>query len=257
MIFIFLAIATYAMLGCMQLGLSIDVKEVRADIVYLASDSLEGRETGTEGERMAAEYIAARMAALGLYPAGESGTFFQTFATYVPVNPHTPDGEKETLTGRNVVGSIDHKADNTVVIGAHYDHLGFGGMGSLHAGEDAIHNGADDNASGIAAMLQLAELLQKRHTDNNYLFIAFSGEEKGLLGSNYFTKNATIDLTTVNYMLNMDMVGRLKPEKTLAINGVGTSPLWTPTLEQIDVSDIKFVTTESGFGPSDHTSFYK
>jgi len=243
--------------GCAQGIPMVDQEEIRFDIEYLASDSLEGRETGTKGEQLAAHYIASRMDEIGLLPSGDDESYFQTFSLMLPVNPHDLNGEKEELKGTNVVGLIDNKADHTVVIGAHYDHLGYGGRGSLHAGSQAIHNGADDNASGVAAMLQLAEILSDRNEKSNYLFIAFSGEEKGLLGSNYYTKNATVDLSTINYMFNMDMVGRLNKDKVLSINGVGTSPVWSTTLDKIQVDGLQFVTTESGFGPSDHTSFYK
>ena len=147
----------------------------------------------------------------------------------------------EDLTKRisitNVIGFLNNGAKKTVVIGGHYDHLGHGIMGSLHAAKDsAIHNGADDNASGIALMLDLAKELKRKKFSkhSNYLFIAFSGEEMGLLGSNFFCKNPTIDLETLDYMLNFDMVGRLDESKGLAINGVGTSPNWKRELKKID-----------------------
>jgi aminopeptidase YwaD len=161
-------------------------------------------------------------------------------------------------TGHNVIALLDNHASTTIVIGAHYDHLGFGEEGSLHAGGKAIHNGADDNASGTAALIELATLLkQSGYTKSNYLLMAFSGEEMGLLGSNYFVKHPTIDLKTVSCMINMDMVGRLKPdEKTLIINGAGTSPRWKTLLDSCVVDGIKIKTSESGVGPSDHTSFY-
>jgi Zn-dependent M28 family amino/carboxypeptidase len=127
----------------------------------------------------------------------------------------------------------------------------------LYRGEPAIHNGADDNASGTAALLEIARRLKNSgDKNNNYLFIAFSGEEKGLLGSNYFIKHPTINLKRVNYMINMDMVGRLKPdEKTLIVGGTGTSPAWKTVLDTV-MNGIKIKQTESGVGPSDHTSFY-
>jgi hypothetical protein len=161
-------------------------------------------------------------------------------------------------TGNNVVGYIDHGAELTIIIGAHYDHLGMGDEGSLHRGEAAIHNGADDNASGTGMIIEMARaLITEPYKKFNYLFIAFSGEEKGLLGSNYYSKNPTIDLTKVNCMINFDMVGRLDKEKnTLGINGVGTSPAWNEMLEKIQPADFKIKTSESGVGPSDHTSFY-
>ncbi len=234
-----------------------DLIPIQVDVVYLASDLLEGRQTGQRGELMAADYIAWRFQQIGLKPAGTDGRWFQDFPFRYHPNPHAAEGGIEGF-GKNVIGLLDNQAPTTVIIGAHYDHLGLGMEGSsLHAGAPAVHNGADDNASGVACMLYLAEKLKRSNLrNNNYLFIAFSGEEMGLFGSKYFADHPTIDLTTVNYMINMDMVGRLNEEKVLAINGVGTSPTWQQILPTIQVAGIKIKTTESGIGPSDHTSFY-
>ncbi len=233
------------------------LQNLRVDVVYLASDLLGGRETGTEGEKLAAQYIASRFEQLGLKPAGSNGTWYQSFDFKYNPNPHATNGG-EDRTGKNVLGFIDNGANTTVVIGAHYDHLGHGDFSSLATNDHSIHNGADDNASGIAALLYIAEYLKTsgKVKNNNYLFMAFSGEELGLVGSKFFVNNATIELANVNYMLNMDMVGRLNAEKVLSINGVGTAPLWKETLEKIKVGGIQIVTTESGVGPSDHTAFY-
>jgi hypothetical protein len=231
------------------------------DVAFLASDDLQGRETGTEGELKAAHYIQERFASSGLLPKGNAGTFFQTFTFAPKKDPHgevrfRESGNDSLITGTNVIGYLDHKAPNTIVIGAHYDHLGMGGEGSLHRDGPAIHNGADDNASGVAVMLQLAKKLQnEKYQGNNYLFIAFSGEEMGLLGSNFFTKNATVPLSEMNYMINMDMVGRLNEEKALAVHGIGTSPLWNQTVFAAN-SSFQLAEHKSGVGPSDHTSFY-
>lgn len=165
---------------------------------------------------------------------------------------------REERVGWNVIGFLDNKAKNTVIIGAHYDHLGWGDEHSAHRGEKAIHNGADDNASGVAAMIEIAHRLRKnkKAKNNNYLFIAFSGEEKGLFGSASFVKDPSIDLSLVNYMINLDMVGRLDTkEKKLGINAVGTSPLWKDLLNNVPTL-INIKTSEPGIGPSDHTSFY-
>ncbi|RMG88338.1 MAG: M20/M25/M40 family metallo-hydrolase [Bacteroidetes bacterium] len=231
-----------------------DLQDLRVDVVYLASDLLKGRETGTPGEDLAAQYIATRFEEEGLTPKGTKG-WFQPFDFEYKANPHAESGEPRT--GKNVIGYLDNGAEYTVVIGAHYDHLGMGGSGSLFPGE-AIHNGADDNASGVAAMIYLAKKLKNnpRAKHNNYLFIAFSGEELGLFGSKYFTGHPTIDLKKVNYMINMDMVGRLNEGKVLAINGAGTSPVWKEALARINVANITPKTSDSGIGPSDHTSFY-
>lgn len=234
------------------------ISSLKRDLTFLAADDLEGRAIGTIGEQKAAEYLAQEFEKLGLKPMGTNG-FFQEFTVSKPSNPHEEavigtDGAG--ITGRNVIGYLDKKAEKTIVIGAHFDHLGMGGQGSLHRGDSAIHNGADDNASGTAALLALAKIFQSESLKSNILFIAFSGEENGLWGSNYFVKNSTLDLKLVNYMINMDMVGRLNPEKSLAIHGVGTSPSFPSILDPINTDSLKLVPSESGVGPSDHTSFY-
>ena len=234
---------------------------MRQDVVILASDSLMGRETGTKEELMAADYIASRFIDLNLSAKGTDG-YFQDFNFKPSSNPHQEaevvdslkgDG---TISGRNVIGFIDNQAANTIVIGAHYDHLGMGGAGSLFREGDAIHNGADDNASGVAMMLQLATRVRENSSNYNYLFIAFSGEEMGLLGSNYFVKNATIPAESISYMVNLDMVGRLNEEQTIAVHGVGTSPIFKQTLFANNDQDLIIKEFESGIGPSDFTSFY-
>ncbi|MBR9998432.1 MAG: M28 family peptidase [Cyclobacteriaceae bacterium] len=255
---IFLAITIPYLMACKPGDTALqDIKTLRDDLYFLASDSLEGREVGTPSEKKAAGYIAKRFSDIGLEPEGEEG-YFQDFHFTPRQNPHQSPEKNDSagVTGRNVIGFIDNLQPTTVVIGAHYDHLGLGGQGSLHRGEKMIHNGADDNASGIVSLLLLAEKFMDKKSSNNYLFIAFSGEEKGLYGSNYYTKNPTIDLRKVNYMINLDMVGRLDEENTLAINGTGTSPEWMPAIESIGMDSLKIVTRESGIGPSDHTSFY-
>ena len=160
--------------------------------------------------------------------------------------------------GYNVLAYLDNDADKTVVIGAHYDHLGWGIDGSLHKGPRKIHNGADDNASGTAALLELAYFLKKNKTteNNNYLFIAFSGEEMGLLGSQYFVANPSIDLSEINYMLNMDMLGRMEEGMALSVNGTGSCSLWKQSLEEVDCDAFALSMNPKGFGPSDHAPFY-
>ena len=375
--------------------------QMKYDVQYLASDLLEGRETGTRGEQLAYTYIGQKFSSIGLMPYGDSATYIQSFAfaatpelgpkntmqvgrkklaiheDYYPisssastqvftkllrlefgieaaelgrneydgvdakdravafsvsspdgVHPHSKfvayndlrgridnaikhgatavilynedpnaddpterlsakeeacavpvifltkqgleklgqDGNPVSVSvdiqhlqreGHNVVGMIDNGKPNVVVIGAHYDHLGFGDEGSLYRGEAAIHNGADDNASGVAAILQLArDLVELDETRaNNYLFIAFSGEEKGLYGSNYWTKHPTLPIERLNYMINLDMVGRVDTSNAMGINGVGTSPAWAE-VQRVKVGGFKLKTTDGGIGPSDHTSFY-
>jgi Zn-dependent M28 family amino/carboxypeptidase len=156
----------------------------------------------------------------------------------------------------NVAAYIHNGAANTVVIGAHYDHLGFNeDKNALDTGY-VIHNGADDNASGTAALLEIARLLQQKSpVHNNYLFLHFSGEELGLLGSKYWVENPTMS-GSINYMLNMDMVGRYDTSHKLTVGGYGTSSKWSNIWKLANTPlVVKFDST--GSGPSDHASFYR
>lgn len=377
------------------------IARMRADVQYLASDSLQGREAGTPGERLAAEYIAAEFARLGLKPKGNMGSYLQAFTFQAPpvagpksslqigrntlkagedfhpvsisasgvargkvvkvefgirapeldydnyaglklegniaamligspdgIHPHskylahhdlkgriaeavklgavgvvlynedenaeapsaelrakvqplsvpvvflskadhhdllidgnpcviTTDIEREERTAYNVVGLLDNGVGRTTVVGAHYDHLGWGDEGSRHRGEKAIHNGADDNASGTAVLMQLARDMKAGQlaASSDHLFIAFSGEEKGLYGSNYWTKNSTYPLDSINYMINLDMVGMLDSLGSIGINGVGTSPSWS-VVDSVKAGELTIKSTLGGIGSSDHTSFY-
>ena len=233
---------------------SIKINQIKEDLKFLASDKLEGRFTGTNGERMASEYIIKNFIEFNLQPLGDSNSFIQKFNAKIRKNPHS-DLDAEKIIGKNVVGFYNNNAKQTIIIGAHYDHLGYGQVGSLSTQEKQVHNGADDNASGVALMINLIpELIDYKYY--NYLFIAFSGEELGLYGSTYFAKYPTIDLSQVRYMLNFDMVGRLNKQRTLLVNGVGTSSKWEKLVEESNTYNFELKTTLSGFGASDHTPFY-
>lgn len=260
---VFLAIVSVTLFGCKKT--TTYKNEIKEDVAYLANDKLEGRQTGTEGEKIAADYLVNRFQNIGLEPKGSDG-YIQSYYFKPKTDPHKEveftTNADSTITGRNVIGYINNNAKTTIVIGAHYDHLGYGGEGSLYREKDkAIHNGADDNASGVAVLLDIATRLKIKNEQskikdkNNYLFMAFSGEEMGLLGSNYFSKNPTIDAKSMNYMINMDMIGRMKADSTLAVYGVGTSPMFKQTLKANN-EKFKLIQNESGVGPSDHTSFY-
>ena len=167
--------------------------------------------------------------------------------------------KKTDRTGTNVAAYIDNHAPYTVILGAHYDHLGRGEDGSSMEANSLgqIHNGADDNASGTAALMELASWVKKKKPHHyNYLFIHFSGEELGLLGSKAIVKDEHIDSTNASYMLNMDMVGRLNDSThSLDMGGIGTSPAWSELLSKPN-KEFKLVIDSSGVGPSDHSSFY-
>jgi hypothetical protein len=233
-----------------------DVKKIQTHISTLSSDQMQGRGTGKAGEKMAADYIQKQFKKLKLQPKGDKGKYLQAFSFKGGAH-----GEGEAGTANNIAGYLDNNAATTIIIGAHYDHLGMGDQGSsLDANpQTKIHNGADDNASGVAGVLELARLFStnKISEKNNFLFLCFSGEELGLLGSKYFTEHSTIDLASINYMINMDMIGRLDPAtKTLLVNGTGTSPVWETLVKGSENENVKIKTDSSGVGPSDHTSFY-
>ena len=164
----------------------------------------------------------------------------------------------------NVIGKIvsrNHKyRDEYVVIGAHFDHLGYGGpgSGSLKPDTNAIHNGANDNASGTAGLLELAHKLQNNRQllKRSILLIGFDAEERGLLGSKYFIQNPTVEKSNIVTMINMDMIGKMK-DSTVVIGGVGTSPIFEKILDSLSIdSGLKFEFNQAGYGPSDHASFY-
>ena len=231
-------------------------QDIAAHVAVLAADSLEGRGTGTLGEIKAANYIADWFGRAGLEPKGGNGSFFEPFGVVIHY-----EGVPHQVTARNVVGFLDNQAEQTVVIGAHYDHLGKGYQsGSLTPeSRNVIHNGADDNASGVAGLIELARYFAGNKTKEKYnlLFIAFSGEELGLLGSKFFVDHPTIPLESVAMMVNMDMVGRLDEAKGVTIGGWGTSPVWGQVLPALSQkNNLKYAVDSSGVRPSDHTSFY-
>ncbi len=162
---------------------------------------------------------------------------------------------------RNVIGVLEGQgplADETIVIGAHYDHIGLGGDGSMSPGVKEIHNGADDNASGTTALIELARRLasRKEPLPRRLVFIAFTGEERGLLGSAHYVKEPLFPLENTIAMFNMDMVGRLTDDK-LTVFGTGTSTRWEEVLEAIAAKQgLQVIPKPEGFGPSDHSSFY-
>ena len=239
-----------------------DMSRIKKDIVYLSSDKLMGRFPGTKYELKAANFIAKEFKKIGLIPKGDENTYLQSFPFKISTNPHASEEQMESKgTAHNVIGYLNNDAKYTIVIGAHYDHLGMGHAGnSLDPNpHNKIHNGADDNASGTAGLLELARYytnngIKEKH---NYLFIAFSAEEEGLLGSKYFTNNPTTPLNTISFMINMDMIGRLnETTNRIVVSGVGTSPTISKALLANENNIIKYKADSAGMGPSDHSSFY-
>jgi aminopeptidase YwaD len=232
-----------------------DSLAIRRDINYLASVPLAGRLTGTSGNDSAAAYLGRRYASLGLRPAAPM--YLQHFVARPPAH----NGPGASLPTQNVVailpGTDSKLAGQYIVIGAHFDHLGLSTDGALDPDDHtSIRRGADDNASGTAAVLELARLFAASPARRSIIFVNFSGEEEGLLGSEYFVEHMPVPVDSVDAMLNFDMVGRLRNDR-LIVYGVATATELPSLLEQANATTHLAITAQGdGFGPSDHSSFY-
>jgi len=232
-----------------------DSLSIRHDIEYLASPRLAGRLTGTSGNDSAAAYLARRYLSFGLKPA--SPDFIQRFVARPPAH----SGQTISLPTQNVVAMLpgrDAKLRNEyVVIGAHFDHLGTSTEGALDPdARGAVRLGADDNASGSAAVVELARLFARNPAKRSIIFANFSGEEEGLLGSAYFVDHMPVATDSVVAMLNFDMVGRMKNDRVI-VYGVATATEFPSILERANATiGLKVAGQGDGFGPSDHSSFY-
>ena len=252
-----------------------DTATVMRDVRHLASDALEGRGTGTAGNDSAAAYIARRFSGLGLTPAFVStdarvcartgnasacdSRFVQSFVARSVAAAHAGlQGELPTQNVAAVVrGSDPVLRDEYVILGAHFDHLGRSAFGALDPDAvNAIHNGADDNASGTAAVIELARLLRRNPPKRSVMFVTFGGEELGLLGSQYFVDHPPVPLEKVRAMLNFDMVGRMQDDR-LIVYGVATAQELDEIIAKANASaPLRLTATGDGFGASDHSSFY-
>ena len=234
-----------------------EIKVLKKHIYYLADNKMKGRGTGSKQAMKASEYVKKEFKKYGLKPLGTDG-YYQNFKAKVR-KVVVPDSIRDS---RNVIGFLDNGSQNTIVIGAHYDHIGEGKQGSLKdsTAYGKIHNGADDNASGVAGLLELARHFTQNNEKEpfNFLFISFGAEELGLVGSRYFVAHPTIDLSKVHFMLNMDMIGRLNKESGVAIIGYGSSPEFESIFSGINKENhVKYYTGYEGRGGSDQTSFYE
>jgi hypothetical protein len=228
------------------------------DIRFLSDDRLDGRMTGSPGADTAAAYLARRFQAVGLQQAARG--WFQTF----PISRDAPVAQHAHvagLTGRNVIGLLPGHdpvlRNETVIVGAHYDHLGLGGFGSLDPDSTGkVHNGADDNASGAAMLIEIAQRLAAAPPARTVVFIAFSGEELGLLGSAYYVKQPVYPLATTLAMINLDMVGRLR-QKRLIVYGSRSAKEFPKLLDSLNwYAGFDLKAQGDGYGPSDQSSFY-
>ena len=236
------------------------------------ADNLERPSRGESSAGIPVLQIRRSLADSLLKPSGKTVSGLETLAAkeLAPVSfntASTAQGEAEMIareaSAANVVMYLEgNKLSNEyIIVGAHYDHLGMGGPGSGSRAVDtvAIHYGADDNASGVALMVELAEKLanSRKGFARNILFVAFSGEEMGLLGSKHFVENMGIEPSNVNLMVNLDMVGRLKEGNGVQVGGVGTAlGLRDSVISFTDTTMLSLSFTDEGYGPSDHSSFY-
>ena len=192
---------------------AISVDELREHANVLASDTFEGREAGQRGGRAAGAYIASQLKRLGVRAGGDDGSPFQHFGSQY----------------RNILallpGSDDTLSNELLIVGAHYDHVGYGKRTNSFGPYGNIHNGADDNASGVAALLEIIEALMLREPRQrrSILFVFWDAEEKGMLGSKHWVANPTVSLENVRLVLNVDMIGRLTDDKAVDILGVRTA----------------------------------
>lgn len=189
----------------------------------------------------------------------DQGTFIQTGMTFEAVSQVDITYSPSFNSTAVIEGSDDSLAAQYVVIGAHHDHLGMGGPGtsSRQADTSGVHYGADDNASGVAGVLELAEYIGAQDAARSFAFLTFGGEEMGLLGSKHYAENPTIDLNNVQAMINLDMIGRLKEDRQVQIGGIGTSPIFRTLIDTINLKyNFSLKYSEAGYGPSDHSSFY-
>ena len=198
---------------------ALDSSHMRVHLEVLAHDSLEGRGPGSRGGRKAAQYIADRFRDWGMVPAGDSGSFFHTFTLHF-------ENTGRSVAARNVAALLPGAgpgADEVVVIGGHYDHLGIGpGVGG-----DSIYNGAEDNAGGVAQLLALAEAFSTSgvRPRRSILFIAFDGEELGLRGAEAFIRRPTIPLDRLVAMINLDAANLYGETRDIAALGLKESTL--------------------------------
>lgn len=191
---------------------SIQEKQLQSHVDTLADDAFEGREAGSRGGRAASTYLMKKLEACGLAGAGDRGGYFQSFKNYRNVLAVLPGGD-------------DALQDEYILVGAHFDHVGYGTRSNSNGSPGYIHNGADDNASGTAALLEVAEAFTKlpEAPRRSVLFAFWDAEEKGLLGSEHWIRNPTVPLRQVKLNVNVDMVGRLRDEKVI-VYGTRTAP---------------------------------
>lgn len=234
--------------------------ELIAQVLFLTSTKNAGRYPGGPENKRVVRYLKKEFKTLGI-KSFEPG-YKQKFEAELRVDKNAET--KPVVKTCNVVGYIEGSdpilKDEFVVLGAHYDHLGLGGPTSKSDKKDAIHFGADDNASGVAALLEIAEKIaaEKHQLKRSIIFIAFGAEEQGLLGSKYFVENPLVPLSKIKLMINMDMVGRMNDKNHVYMGGAGTFPGGVELMKALAKPlGINPIVHAGSVGGSDHVSFYK
>ena len=232
------------------------------DVKYFASDALQGRLVGTAGNDSAAAYAAREFRRLGLRPGGDSGTFFQRWT--IASTTGTRAANVADRPAHNVVailpGADRRLRGQNIVIGAHFDHLGVGRFGDPNPDTVAtLHNGADDNASGTADVLEIARLLSaaRPRPARTIVFVLFDAEEEGSLGSAWYANHPAVSLDSTLAMVNLDMVGRLQANRRLLALGALSAAEWRPLLDSVNAPyhfDVR--ASGDGWGASDHAAFF-
>ncbi len=253
------AVAVLCLLWSTVLGAQ-EPHGIKRDLRYLADDALEGRGVGTAGLDSAAQYIARRFREIALTPGGSDG-YLQWFTidSSAPVIAHSGMSSVRVSNVVGIIPGLGTLADQAVVVGAHYDHLGLGGTGSLDsAGTGVVHNGADDNASGTAALIEAARILSARSAEDRRMivFVAFTAEELGLIGSDYYVKHPVVPAGRTLAMINFDMVGRLQENGLLAIGTGSAEELSAIVSSMAERHAINVRVSPNPWGRSDHSSFY-
>lgn len=234
-------------------------KEIAEHISFLASPKMAGRFPGSLENRKVVKYLVKNFKLAGVKPLGKS--YIQEFTTKIRVKKGL---DTPVVTTQNVVGFIEGNdpilKNEFIVLGAHYDHLGMGGPSSRKPDTLGIHPGADDNASGTAALLEIGERLAVNRKDlkRSVILIAFGAEEQGLIGSKYFVENPVVPLSSIKFMINMDMVGRLNAEKQLFMGGAASFEGGMELMKSLGTgSGLNPVVNPYDVGGSDHVPFYK
>jgi hypothetical protein len=251
-------LGTALLTGRVQAQRIVEPPRLLDDIKFLTDDRLQGRATGSPGADSAAGYLARRFSEVGLQPA--AGGWFQSFTVGRDASA-ARQGKAGGVVGKNVIGILPGRdpvlRNQTVVLGAHYDHLGLGGFGSLDPDSTGrVHNGADDNASGVAGLIQVAARLAASPPARTVVFIAFGGEELGLLGSAHYVQEPIYPLAGTLAMVNLDMVGRLRNGR-LIVYGARSAKEFPALLDSLNwYAGFDLRAQGDGYGPSDQSSFY-